>query len=324
MDELIEFPIHFNVPNHYLRIDDFVSFSKDMKKIILEFNARTFNNSTTVEIFILPPKDGTFLGKWGIKLTLTSISAGSLFMAMDTDISKGFIRGLTTHEPAYYAEMVGSETRKGAILLVDATKGFLEKNANAKELNQIKPTDFPDAYFAKNDFYRKCILNKNISGIGFTCEDEFPIERNLFIQKIAFLPDKNLGPEPEYEIYQLRIVSPVNTDDSKSQWQLQDVQTRRTLRAYLRDDNFRKDFFGGKYPLKSHDTDDIIIAMIEFKKINFEGEERIIERNIIKVYKFNDIVLDKIPEHTTISCVSRARSGVPERQLSFLDSISKD
>jgi hypothetical protein len=96
------------------------------------------------------------------------------------------------------------------------------------------------------------------------------------------------------------------------------------LRAYLKDDNFQKDFFNGKYPLKVHEEDDIIIAMIEFKKNNVEGEEKVIERNIIKVYKFNEIVLDEIPEHTTISAVSRARSGISEKQLSFLDGLTKD
>lgn len=324
MSEIIEFPIHFNVPEHHLRVDDFIAFSVDLKKIVTEFNGKLFHGTTDVEIYILPPESGTFLGKWGINFTVTSVSIGSIFMALDTDISKQFIHGLTGHKPAHYAEMVGSEIKNGAILLADAMRGFLEKDEKSEDLKMIKLEIFPESYLAKNDFYKKCLANQEISSIGFTCEDKFPIERNSFAHKIANLVDGNLELEPEYEIYQLRVVSSVNTIESRAQWHLQDMQTHRALLAHLKDENFRTNFLSGKYPLKFHETDDVIIAMIEYKKANVEGIIKIVERNIIKIYKFNDVVFDDVPKHLTISSVSRVKSGASERQLSFLDSLSKD
>jgi hypothetical protein len=32
MNEIVKFPIHFNVPTHYLKVDDFTAFSNDVKK----------------------------------------------------------------------------------------------------------------------------------------------------------------------------------------------------------------------------------------------------------------------------------------------------
>lgn len=324
MNEIIEFPIHFDVPNHYLKIDDFVSFSIDLKKIIADFSKEIFDNNIIVDVYILPAEPGSLLGRWGIRVAKTSVSIGFIFMAMDTDISKSFILGLTGHKPSYYSEMAGSKTRSAAMLLADLSRGFLEKDANAEELKSVEFVKFSNAYSSKDDFYGKCLSNDEISGIGFTCDDEFPIRKSAFAGKISNIVDGDLELEPEYEIHQLRVVSSVNTIDSKAQWQLQDTQTRRFLKAHLKDDDFRQNFFNGKYPLKIHETDDVIIAMIEYRKASVEGSIKIIERNIIKIYKFNNIVFDDVPSYLTISSVSRVKSGVSERQLSFLDSLIKD
>ena len=319
MREIIEFPIHFDVPGHYLKIDDFVSFSIDLEKIVTEFNKKIFRTDASVEIFILPPESGTLLAVWGINFAVTSLSVGSLFMALDTDISKGFVKGLTGHEPSYYAKIAGSEAKKGALLLADAARWFLAEDDNDVNQEIVNNVNFPEAYFAKNDFYKKCLANNEISGIGFTRGDSFSIKRDTFSHKIVDLSNANLELATEYEIHQLRVVSPVNTLESRAQWHLQDMQTHRALLAHLKDENFRANFFSGKYPLKFHETDDTIIAMIEYKKANIEGVIKIVERNIIRIYKFNNIVFDEIPKRMTILSVSKIKSGASERQLSFFD-----
>ncbi len=324
MNDIVEFPIHFDIPKHYLKVNDFVSFSIDIERIVQDFNGILFDDLAHVEVFVLTPESGSFLGKWGIRFTHTSLSIGALFMALDTDISKSFVHGLTGHEPKYYAKMAGSETIKIATLLADTTKGFLEKDTNDNELASINPKNIPNAYHAKDDFYKKCLANKDISGIGFTCDDNFPIKRDNFPYKVSNLVDGDLDLEPEYDVHQLRIISSVNTIESKAQWKFQDVQTRRFLNAHLEDSNFRKDFFDGEYPIKLNETDDVIVAMVEYRKLNVKGITKIIERNIIKVYKFNNISLDKMPKGTLISSVNKVKSGVSEKQITIFDSISAD
>lgn len=323
MSDIVELPIHFDVPEHYLKIDEFIGFSTDVQKIVNEFNSRIFAGLSDVEVYIIAPESGTFLGKLGIRLTRTSLSVGFIFMALDTDIAKNFVNGLTGHEPSYYAEMSGSEIKKGAIVLADSTRGFLEKNTNARELSSVRPEDFPEAYYAKNNFYQRCLVNERISGVGFTCDDDFPIKRNDFAHRVADSIDGNLELEPEYDTHQFRVVSSVNTIDSKAQWGLQDVQTHRFLNAHLKDDRFQKEFFSGRYPLKLNETDDVMVAMIEYKKLRIDGLPKIVERNIIRVYKFNNIILDEIPRGTIISSVSKIRSGASERQIGLFDSASK-
>ncbi|MGB4833520.1 MAG: hypothetical protein WBP40_00640 [Candidatus Moraniibacteriota bacterium] len=313
MSDIVEFPIHFNTEEHLLRADDFVAFTKDLEKIGQEFGKNVFGKRAFIQIYVLPPEEGTFLGKWGIGLVVMT----GVWNGLDADITKSFVKGLTGNEPSYYAEMAGTNSKNGALLIRDATRSFLEKIDTETTVPQ---QSFPDSYGAKNDFYRKCLENKDIKSIGFTCEEEFPIERGHFPKYILNL-EGSLDLKPDHQIHQLLIASSVNTLDSNAQWRLQDTKTKRFLYARLKDSQFQARFLAGEFPIKLTERDDVITAMVEYNKQLVDGEVRIIERDIIKVYKFNNDVIDDIPVGSMISAVDKVKAGASSKQASLLDSI---
>lgn len=314
MTNIVELPIHFDTDNHWMKAGDFLAFTKDLEKIGKDFSKNIFGKKVVLQMYVLPPEEGSFLGRWGITLLI----GGGIWQGLETDIAKAFVKGLTGNEPSYYAEQLGSETRKGALLIRDATQGFLEKI----DTGVVVPVmQFEIAYEAKTDFYKKCLENPEIKGIGFSEEHEFPVKRKDFIGQILKPEENNSDLKPDYEIHQLLIASSVNTLDSHAQWRLQDTQTKTFLYAYLKDIKFQEKFFSGDFPLKLTENDDIIIAMVEYKKQLREGEIKITERNIIKVYKFNNITVEDLPEGGIIAAVDRIKAGVSSRQSSLLDSI---
>ncbi len=320
-DEIEILQVHFEVPYHYLPIREFYNYSLDVERIAKDISSKVFHNVVNLEIVVFAPEKGSLRGKYGFKITaLSAASLGAFFMGMDTDIPKRFFYGLTGHEPSYYAEVAGSDIRKGSLAIVDMTRGFLSKNIN--EI-QVKPNEIPRAYIAKNDFYGRCLRNQEMSGVGFDCDDHSHVGRDDFSSKIAILSKKDLGLDPEYGIHKLKVVASVNTLISEAQWKFQDVQTRRSIRAYMKDKAFMERFLGGNHPLKLHQEDDVVVALVEYVWDFVNGEMKIVRRNILKVYEFNDSVFEELPKGSIIAAVDGIQSGASAGQASLLDGISQ-
>ena len=94
MKEIIELPIHFNLPSPYLNVDDFIAFSTDIKKIVTEFNNVVFLGSLSAEVYVLPSPEAAFVGRWGIALNSTEETWG-LDKFLDTETAKDFVQSLT-------------------------------------------------------------------------------------------------------------------------------------------------------------------------------------------------------------------------------------
>lgn len=310
--------VHFGVPQHYLSVREFFELSLDIERVVIDINRLVFFDNTKVKVVIFAPEEGSVKNRFGLSV----VFAGSLMLSdIIGDLGIGFVRGLTGHEPNYYSEIVGSESKKRAIALADMTKGFLSKNP--EDLSFVKPDEIPRAYLAKNNFYKRCIANRDMAGIGFDCNDEFPIKREEFRLKIANLTKKDLGIDPEYKLHHLKIVSSVNTPSSRAQWQFQDMEETKTFGAYMKDKHFRRQFLLGKHPLKMQEEDDVIIAMVEYVKDIEEGEIKVVERNVIKVYRFNDKLFEQIPEDPLVVPILKIKSEVSSKQLNLLDSVQK-
>lgn len=77
------------------------------------------------------------------------------------------------------------------MILSESTKGFLSKDYSILRKIGITKEKMKPAYEARNSFYEACYNNESIQGIGFTDEDEFPIQRNDFLAQIVPLPPNN-------------------------------------------------------------------------------------------------------------------------------------
>lgn len=63
----------------------------------------------------------------------------------------------------------------------------------------------------------------------------------------------------------------------------------------MRDENFKKDFLSGKYPLKESNNDDRMTVLVEYKRQEKNGEIVSKEVCINTVFSFNDIEITPMP-----------------------------
>jgi len=209
-------PIHFDVEHHRLPLKDFVDTALSAQKIVESFNQEIFDNSAKLELFVVPPKPGSFLTLIGIAAT----TIGPAWVVLQTDIGKSFVKGLTGHDPAHWAEVAGRKVRARfgmeeeypeaegvsiadkvekdpelqrevtAKIVSELIKNFLEKEYNELRALGYSTRKVRAAYEAKNQFYSSCYKDQRIKGISFDESDSFAIRRRDFPKYITELPPK--------------------------------------------------------------------------------------------------------------------------------------
>jgi hypothetical protein len=86
-----EICLHFDVPEHHLSLDDFISYAKNTRSIIDNFNKEVFSGKLEYKLLVLPPGPGSFLKKMGLVI----LGVPTLLLTdVVGDIGKGFIEGL--------------------------------------------------------------------------------------------------------------------------------------------------------------------------------------------------------------------------------------
>lgn len=239
-------PIHFDVPGHAIPLTTFVRTSAQTEAIIRSLNRELFEGRLAIEVVVLPPEDGTFLARLGVIL-----GAGFAAIAwfVESDIGKGFLKGLTDHEPAYWAEQLGegvrssaealveagevqrpAESEYGALLVSEMAKSFLRKDNDELVRAGITPTQFRDAFEAKNEFYQACAETPDLRAIGFSEAADFPIRRSDFVRLRTVLPpkpDEEVEPPWSVGTIVLKVTSPNwDRDDRTRRWKGRDQQGR--------------------------------------------------------------------------------------------------
>lgn len=224
--------IHFDVDEHFLKLDTFVETAESTRKIIEAFNTTFFQGSLNYELIVLPPKDGTFrsnLALW--------VGGGvtSLFAFLNTPIGFAYIEGLTGKPPTEWSSEIGQDHREGiqnlqesrsledkvwqesddgleplaplpddedaacrtgAKVIVAMTRGMLEKNNDELTKIGMDIGDLPDALDARADFFAACFKDHDVKRIGFSNDDDFPIPRNQFQERAQKPARKEKDDEP--------------------------------------------------------------------------------------------------------------------------------
>jgi len=205
--------LHFELIEHSLPLNEFIDTALSAQEIIHCFNNQFFEGHAQYEIVVLPPIPGTFTSLLAIRPKLrkaalvTGAIGGSLLWFIESDVGKGYVKGLTGHEPAYWAAQLGEshndtiehlidpgEVEKqhecAMLILAETTKGFLEKDSVSLRKSDISKQKFYDAYKARNQFYQACFQYGAIEGVGFDGTDNFPVKRNNFLSYVVDLPRK--------------------------------------------------------------------------------------------------------------------------------------
>lgn len=300
-------PIHFDLPRHEIPLNTFVRTAEQIETIIASFNQKFFDGALEYEILVLPPEEGSFLAKLGL---LVAGGAYILWNFIESDIGKGFIKGLTEHEPAYWSEDIGARIRaktislrsesattldaeservlcrEGAGLIVSMTKSFMLKDETELKSIGFTVSGFREGFAARNNFYKACNAMKDLRGIGFEEDHHFPIKRKDFVELQVSLPPLNEDDnEPWFvDIVDLKVTSP-NWDkkDKPRCWKARDDNNRERLFT-VEDEHFWSLVEAQK--LNPH-----IIDTIKVQWAYHQVGKRLKNIKILKILEFNGSVL---------------------------------
>jgi len=159
--------IHFDLPGHQIPLSTFIRTAEQTEAVIRSLNRELFDGNLRYELLVLPPEEGSFKSKLGFVLLG---GWAVLWSFTESDVGKAFIKGLTTHEPAHWAEQVGTGLRDalidgaeaaapegdepdeeakcqfGARIVTEATKSFLQADVSELEQVGVTKTRFRDAF----------------------------------------------------------------------------------------------------------------------------------------------------------------------------------
>ncbi len=267
-----EFILHLDTPTHALELSDFIFLSQQIELIYKNITKTCFKD-TDYQIYLNATEEGSFKGKFTICLFLGSF----LF----NEFVPGFIKGLTGKSLNELGENAGQ-------YISEMFSGFM-----LQEHIEIPASINLDAALnAKSNFYKRCWLNNHINGVGFSNEHTFPIKRKDFLKYVEGDIIRNL--DPVYKIQKLVIYKPINTE-TEGNWNFKDLENNTTLIASIKDQKFREEFLLGKHPLRRSNQNDTILALVRYNKLQKNGEEKIVSREIVDIYEFNNETLKDIP-----------------------------
>ena len=269
--------IHFDVDEHFLKLDTFVETAESARKVIDALNSTFFQGSLDYELIVLPPESGTFLSKLAVLVGVP----GAVFAFLNTDVGSAYVEGLTGKPPTEWAKELGQDhqeriqtlqelvapedaepqdgeetleptvpapdddeaaCRTEAMIVVAMTRGVLEKSNDELAKIGMEIGDLHDALDARADFFAACIEDRDVKRIGFSSDDDFPIPRNQFperAQKPARKEKDDEPPEWTVTIEDIYVTSPNwdQEDQNARQWKGKD-SVRRDCYFIIEDAEF--------------------------------------------------------------------------------------
>ena len=241
-------PLHFDVPEHHIPLKQFIDSARSAQDIIDNFNDEFFDKKLKYELRVIAPQTGGLIELLQVIVPV----AAPIWLFLETDIGKGYIKGLTNHKPAYWAEQLGKKTRElseidkqklCATIIAFMVLGFLKKDTVDLERTGLSKEIFRRAYIARNRIYEGCINNAEVQALGFDTSHDFPIKRDDFQRYIVEMPSIEEEPELEtstrwkVDTVDLIVHSPNWKRDSKRKWQGSSTY-QKDVQFVIEDDNF--------------------------------------------------------------------------------------
>jgi hypothetical protein len=244
--------LHFDVPDHHIPLSQFIDSAKSAQDIIDSFNQEFFDKQLKYELRVIAPQQGGLIELLQVIVPI----AAPVWVFLCTDIGKAYIKGLTDHEPVYWAELAGKKTKELSKELSEVDKkklcatiialmviGFLQKDTADLQKTGLSKEKFRSAYAAKNRVYEACIKNTEVRGLGFDTSHDFPIKRADFPRFIVDIPSQPEPPEVEenkswkVNTVDLIVHSPNWKRDNKRKWQGSTTDTQ-DIAFVIEDNNF--------------------------------------------------------------------------------------
>ena len=279
-------PVHFDVPEHYVPLHDFIEVAKGIEIVSQNLASKIFREKVFISVVVLPSDEGS------LKENIGMLILGS-FLAL-TFVNDDYLEGLIGRDPKEIRREAGVNTREAIGYLVNSTKNFLEQENDSLCEKGINYDDFSVAYSGKDMVFEACIKNTNINGLGFDDTDLFSVSRAGFSSRVR--PPKEEETETKLLLHKVVILSPNISRESKAQWRVQDVETKKTLSFHMEDLSFKEQMFNHQY---SFQADDTMTVLVKYEK-QMQGDRVFWRKSAIKVYQFNEIEFEKIPDELEI------------------------
>ncbi len=283
--------IHFDtkeddVEVHHLSLDTFINAARSIEKVLDGLNEKMFDKKQNIQISILPPKEGTHLET----LLISIIGSGAGWILVNS--VKPYIKGFTGKTFDEWIEELGSLNRVQVKIFIEFVKSFFKSNNDKLKAQNVDVSYFPKAFSGRSQFYKACFSDKTIKGLEFCNSGEFAIKKSDFVNYFTDEYKKELPLESK--LHKLAIISPIikKRKKSKSKWRAECLESQEVLSFVLKDKDFSDKFLLGEYPLKNSKGDDIIIALFEYRKVEVDGNEKVIKVSVTKVYFFNKQIED--------------------------------
>lgn len=226
--------IHFDVKDHFLKLDTFIQTAESVRGIIEALNENFFQGTLEYEVIVLPPEAGSFLSY--LKFCIGT-GAAAVVAFLYSDVGSAYVEGLTGKPLAEWAQEIGEDhrdilerdyemlepveerlsyiagsapmppaetkhesdepaCRSSARIVVAMTRGVLELDNDELAKIGMEVGNLPDALDARAEFYAACIDDKDVERIGFTPDADFPIPRNSFPERAQKPTRKEKEDEP--------------------------------------------------------------------------------------------------------------------------------
>ena len=275
-----DFFIHFELDwnKHEIPISQSIITEQSISVIIQEVTAKLFGIQIECKIVVYPNEDGSLIKKIGIGL-------GVIGVAMLPDTINWISLWLTWKERKTHMQ-------ERTVGVKESVEGFIAQKNQELENKGIWYDAYYKAYDAKNKLYYAALTNPDVKWLGFDRTEKFPILRNEFAYRIVDLNTKTSPIDPIEKYHELIVVSSINTkEESKLARQVKDKNNKKRFDVYMCDKVFYERFLENPIVLKK------LIVKMQYKlKRDEEWVIQIDRKEIVKIYKYNDVILFDLPE----------------------------
>jgi len=199
----------------------------------------------------------------------------------------------------------------GAKIVVEMTRGMLDRDTTELERLGMDTGSLPDAIDARGDFYHACLEDGQVKSIGFTPEDHFPIPRNSFPER-AIKPTRREKDDDEkpwhVSVESIYVTSP--------NWDREDQKTRN----WKGKDSIRRDcYFVVEDAEFWHHVrqKDLSVDVLDNLKVQWAHQEmngRVRNRRVLRVLEFNgDKLADPLTPEAIRAILGEFSSAVVHR-----------
>lgn len=284
--------INFKQNDNYMSIADYEKVLSSTKTIFENITQDIMNIGSDVELMIYAPQKGCVITIFGISITTYGI-----FKFLESDMGKAFVKELTGHEPAYWSGQLAKLIKTMIVKIYSMSQKELEEFVEKFREYDECANKLDKSRKAVSNVFQMCKNNPNIEAVGFSEEDVYAITKDDYDLHITGDITKDLDSKTVFK--RLKIIRPVTANNLKDKWTLAEKGVSEGQNYIMEDARFQAKTLNGNF-VKQGSNDDEIEALIEYKVVMKNGEERQKDKKVLMVYSMNGESFEgrKLPDDT--------------------------